>query len=159
LVLRGSHRSPRSISLRGNTTIKQVQKTIFDLIPDGTVVEEFTWQGPITKAPPVARQYQAPIIQAFLSELAARFPNVRITELPRCRGLWKREEWPSVEWIQEAGEGGPESQEEDEEEVWEGVEMDEDEWEEWIEDQHVEPDQGVFEKDLSPLGINHRCYP
>lgn len=185
LVLKGGHRSPRSITIKGNITIKQVQKTIFDLIPDGTVVEEFTWQGPITGAQPVAGRDQAPRISAFLSELAAKFPNVRSIELPRRKGLWRREDWPRAEWIQAVqkfGGEGKESEEEDEEgdggedgngdedgnelEVWEEYEqeygladVDEDEDEEWKEDQYEEPDQRVFENDLSPLGINHRCYP
>ncbi|KAG9043092.1 hypothetical protein FS837_010046 [Tulasnella sp. UAMH 9824] len=167
LVLGGRQRSPRSIVLKGNVTIKQIRKTIFDLIPDGTVVEEFTWQGPITQTPSVAGEFlKARKISVFLSELATRFPNVRCIELPRCRGLWKREEWPRAEWIQvlqEAGEKGKKSEEQEDEdgdwEEYEGLDLDEDAEEEWIEDQYIEPDPGLFEQDLSPLGINHRCYP
>ncbi|KAG8898090.1 hypothetical protein FRC00_003335 [Tulasnella sp. 408] len=177
LVLRGRQHSPRSIVLTGNVTIKQVQRTIFDLIPDGAVVEEFTWRGSITKAPSIAGEYQlAHKISAFLSELATKLPNVRSIELPRCRGLWRREEWPRAEWIQalqEAGEKGKEDEEQEDEEQedeeqededgdweeYEALDLDEDAEEEWIEDQYIEPDPGLFEQDLSPLGLNHRCYP
>ncbi|KAG8949455.1 hypothetical protein FRC04_008554 [Tulasnella sp. 424] len=132
LVLGGGSRSPRSVTLGDDITIQQVQDTVFDLVPDGAAVEEFTWQGPMTKRLSVGGWDHADVL-AFLSQVAVKFPHVRSTTLPMSKGSWQRKDEYSVEWVR----------------VLREVAVEEDD----------EEDGGMFENDLNPLGVTHRCYP
>ncbi|KAG8908886.1 hypothetical protein FRC01_007200, partial [Tulasnella sp. 417] len=75
LVLRGGHRSLRSLTLGDDISMKQVQDIIFDLIPNGAGVEEFTWRGPTSKRLSYPTRDHWSDASAFLSEVAVKFPN------------------------------------------------------------------------------------
>ncbi|KIO29875.1 hypothetical protein M407DRAFT_226009 [Tulasnella calospora MUT 4182] len=133
LVLRGGHRPLRSLTLGDDISMKQAQDIVFDLIPNGAAVDEFTWNDrPTSKRLSYPTQDHWSGALAFLSAVSVKFPNVRKVQLPMGQGLWKRKEEDSVEWVVQISESGGEEDEED---------------------------RGMFERDLHPLGVIHRCYP
>ncbi|KAG9000834.1 hypothetical protein FRB90_011730, partial [Tulasnella sp. 427] len=136
LVLKDRPRSPKSITLGEQISMNQVRDPLITrLIPDGDVLEEFTWEKSVA-AKRLSRVIHSAYTDEFLLELSARFPNVRKITLPQYKGVWKREDGPHVEWTRVI------------------LSVDD-----LLKEEEEEQSRGMFKRDLNPIGLTHRCYP